>query len=67
MLGTDHSLWLYNQQSIPTTRPGDLGYFMGRRICEAYATKQNSLPDAVRGILQIQDASQFLKASGYAG
>ena len=68
MHGTDVSRWLYNQGSSTATptRPGDLGYFIGYRIAEAYYMKQADKLAALRDIIEIRDADAFLAASGYA-
>jgi hypothetical protein len=68
MHGTDVSRWLYNQGSSTATptRPGDLGYFIGYRIAEAYYMKQADKIAALRDIIEIKDADAFLAASGYA-
>src|SRR4051812_13657994 len=67
MHGTDVSRWLYNQgtSTATPTRPGDLGYFIGYRIVEAYYQKQSDKVAALRDIIEIRDADAFLAASGY--
>ena len=67
MNGTDVSQWLYNQGSATGARPGDLGYFMGYRIAQAYYTTTVDKTAAVRAIIEVKDAGAFLAASGYAG
>lgn len=67
MNGTNVSRWLYNQGSASGSRPGDLGYFIGYRIAQAYYNKMPDKKAAVRDIIEIQDASAFLQASGYDG
>lgn len=64
MLGTDRSRWLYNGTQSKD-RPGDLGYYMGYKIAEAYYNRASDKHQAVRGILEIRDFEQFLKESGY--
>jgi hypothetical protein len=64
MLGTDNLRWLYNGP-MSKDRPGDLGYYMGYKISEAYYNKAADKRQAVRGILEIKDFEQFLKDSGY--
>jgi hypothetical protein len=68
MHGTDVSRWLYNQGSSTATpaRPGDLGYFIGYRIAQAYYMKQADKTSALRDIIEMKDADAFLAASGYA-
>jgi hypothetical protein len=67
MHGTDVSRWLYNQgtSTATPTRPGDLGYFIGYRIVEAYYQKHTDKIAALRDIIEIRDADAFLAASGY--
>jgi hypothetical protein len=64
MLGNDNKRWLYNGP-MSKDRPGDLGYYMGYKIAEAYYNKAADKRQAVRGILEIKDFEQFLKDSGY--
>jgi len=66
MHGTDVSRWLYNQGSTTSDRPGDLGYFIGYRIAEAYYNRTADKRAAVRDIIEVRDADQFLAQSGYA-
>ena len=66
MHGTDVTRWLYNQGSATSERPGDLGYFIGYRIAEAYYDRASDKRAAVQAIIEIKDADQFLTASGYA-
>lgn len=65
MHGTDLSNWLY-QGSKSTTRPADLGYYIGYKIVEAYYRRATDKQRAIREILHIQDFDAFLRASGYA-
>jgi predicted Zn-dependent protease DUF2268 len=65
MNGTDISKWLYNQ-GTSTTRPGDLGYFIGYRITQAYYDKASDKIAALRDIIEMKNASDFLAASGYS-
>lgn len=64
MNGSDTSRWLYG--SGDNNRPDDLGYYMGYKICEAYYNKAADKKQAIWDILNYKDATQFLKASGYA-
>jgi len=66
MHGTDVSAWLYNQGSTTADRPGDLGYFIGYRIAEAYYAKMTDKRAALRDIIEVDDADLFLAKSGYA-
>jgi uncharacterized protein YjaZ len=66
MDGTDRSRWLYNQGSATADRPGDLGYYVGYRICQAYHDAAADKDAAVADIIRVRDAHAFLAASGYA-
>lgn len=66
MDGTDVSRWLYNKGML-ADRPGDLGYFIGYRIAQAYALKVGSDTEAVQQMLRKKDLRVFMEESGYAG
>ena len=61
----DTSEWLYNGNNAKDGRPGDLGYYMGYKICEAYYNKTADKKQAVKDILTIKDFKKFLEQSGY--
>jgi len=67
MNGADMSRWLYNGGSVTasSTRPADLGYYVGYRIAQAYYAKQPDKKRALKDILQVGDFAKFLQASGY--
>lgn len=69
--GTDVSRWLYNQGGIVDNAnapwPGDLGYFMGFRIAQAYYNRATDKTKALREIIAAKDPEAILTASGYAG
>lgn len=65
MMGTEMKNWLYNGVSS-IERPGDLGYYMGYKICEAYYKNARDKRQAVRDILTIKDFPAFLEKSRYA-
>jgi hypothetical protein len=69
MNGADMSRWLYNGNTLTatTTRPADLGYYVGARIAQAYYEKATDKHRAIQDILTIRDFNAFLTASGYAG
>lgn len=60
---TDLSDWAYN--ATPET-PGDLGYWVGSRIAKAYYRNAPDKRQALREILQMSDAKDFLVKSGWA-
>ena len=66
MHGTDVSRWLYNQLSTQSARPGDLGYFIGYRIAEAYYQRAPDKVAAVKDIIEVTNSDDFLARSGYA-
>lgn len=66
MNGQDVSRWLYNQGTATVDRPGDLGYFIGYRICKAYYDAASDKAAAIRDIIQVKGgATTFLTRSGY--
>ena len=68
MRGTNVSRWLYNQGSSSATadRPGDLGYFIGYRIAEAFYARAADKRAALKEMIELKDAEDFLRRSGYA-
>ena len=58
--------WMYEGGRV-AGRPADLGYFLGYRIAQAYASRIGDDRRAVRDLLDIRDAVALLRASGYAG
>ena len=65
MHGTDSSQWLYNQGNATADRPGDLGYFIGYRIAEAFYARIVDKRAALRAIIEVRDSDVFLVQSGY--
>jgi hypothetical protein len=65
MGGTDVTRWLYNQGSATADRPGDLGYFIGYRIAEAYYARTSDKRLALKAIIEVSNATEFLAQSGY--
>jgi hypothetical protein len=65
MHGTDTSQWLYNQGNATGERPGDLGYFIGYRIAEAFYERTSDKRLALRAIIEVADSDTFLAQSGY--
>lgn len=64
--GTDVSRWLYNQGKDPD-RPGDLGYFIGYRIAQAYAKRVGDEARAVQQLVRAKDLKALARESGYDG
>ncbi|MDX2191976.1 MAG: DUF2268 domain-containing putative Zn-dependent protease [Gemmatimonadales bacterium] len=67
MRGTDITRWLYNQGTATADRPGDLGYFVGYRIAQAYYRRAADTTQAFRDLVALRDAEGILRASGYDG
>jgi Predicted Zn-dependent protease (DUF2268) len=57
--------WLYNGTDEKRGYPGDLGYYMGYKICQAYYNRMADKKKAIKDILEIQDFGLFLEKSGY--
>ena len=66
MNSNDITQWLYNAAPIET-RPADLGYFIGRRICEAYYNKQTDKKQAIINLLNRGKYLIVMKESKYSG
>lgn len=60
---TDWTGWLYFQKD--KSRPKDLGYWMGYKICKAYYTNSTDKQQAVYEILNIQDFKSFIDKSKF--
>lgn len=62
MNGTNLSKWMYNGFKIKD-RPGDLGYYVGYKICRSYYDNAGDKRQAVRDILNVQDFPAFFERS----
>jgi uncharacterized protein YjaZ len=58
--------WMYNGVTAKD-KPGDLGYYIGYKISQAYYRKASDKKQAIRDILNIKDFQRFYEASGYNG
>jgi hypothetical protein len=67
MNGTNIGRWLYNQGTGTTEWPGDLGYFIGYRIAQAYYVRAVDKAVALRTLIAQRDPQTILRESGYAG
>ncbi len=56
------SKWLYNGT---LEKPGDLGYWVGYRICKAYYQHAENKRQAFRDIVEISDPRLFVAKSGW--
>jgi uncharacterized protein YjaZ len=59
---TDLSKWLYNGT---IDKPNDLGYWVGSRIVKAYYDRAPDKRAAIRDIIEMKDAHEFLAKSGW--
>lgn len=63
LLEVHRSDWLYRPAA---GRPSDMGYWIGKRICEAYVAQAADKPAAIRTLLDLRDPGQILRDSGYS-
>jgi hypothetical protein len=56
--------WLYNTRYNTSSRPSDLGYWIGYKITEAYYDNMSDKRKAINDILNITDFNEFLTRSG---
>lgn len=61
----DISKWLY-EGSQSNSRPKDLGYYVGYKICESYYLNQADSVKAIKDMISISDYNGFFEKSGYA-
>ena len=59
--------WLYNAHAGTAERPGDLGYFVGRRIAAAYYAQAEDKTKALRTLGKPRKYRRVLRRSGYDG
>jgi hypothetical protein len=59
---SDLSSWLYN---TTPEKPGDLGYWVGYRICKTHYQRASDKRQALRDILEMTDPKAFLSKSGW--
>jgi hypothetical protein len=58
------SKWVYNGLGTPN-EPGDLGYWVGYRICKAYYLRAKDKRNALRNIIELKDERALLDGSGW--
>ena len=61
----DDKDWLFNDGTPPAGMVSDLGYWLGRRICESYYAHATDKAAAIRTMLLLKDPKQILADSGY--
>lgn len=59
--------WLANYKDAPPGWPYELGYWVGMRIWQSYYDRATDKRQAIRDMLDFEDAGTMLKRSGYAG
>ena len=59
----DDTDWFYNYNS---NRPADLGYYLGYKITESYYKNSTDKKRAIKEILEMENAEEFLKNSKYS-
>jgi uncharacterized protein YjaZ len=64
MRGNDDTGWFTTDDE--SKRPKDLAYFMGYRIAQSYYERATDKRAAIRDILRVKDAEDFVERSGYA-
>ena len=64
MNGKDYSKWLYDGGKTKG-RPADMGYYMGYKICESYYKNAENKKQAIKDMLLLKDANEFLEKSKY--
>lgn len=65
MYQNDWTGWLYYQKD--KSRPKDLGYWMGYKICKSYYNNSTDKQQAVHDMLNIQDFKMFIETSKFIG
>ena len=65
MTSTNVSNWLFNAGSS-SERPADLGYYIGYKIAEYYYEQQVDKTTALKELLEVRDANEFLTKSDYS-
>ena len=58
--------WIYNYQSAPEGWQSDLGYWIGHRIWQGYYDRAADKHQAIRDMLQMNNAQMILERSDYA-
>ena len=67
MNGENTDAWLFNAYDPQTGYPGNLGYFIGFRICESYYNRSADKSTAIKELIEIKDFNRILTVSGYKG
>jgi hypothetical protein len=60
-----YTRWLSNYRAAPEGWPHEMGYWIGRRIIEAYMARASDRRAAFEAVLRLEDPEAILSASGY--
>lgn len=63
MDGKVYAPWMFARST--DERPADLGYWIGKRICEAYYEKSPDKEAAIQELLKMKNPERILEKSGY--
>ena len=63
----DETDWLYSWKTTSNGYPGNSGYYIGYKICEAYAAQFDTKEEAIAAMLQTSDYVALYNESGYDG
>lgn len=58
--------WLYNARPARAGQPADMGYWLGKRLCEAFVARAPDRAQALTTLLLLRDPAAIVAASGYA-
>ncbi len=63
MLKSEYQPWMYGKGK--DGRPSDLGYWVGKKICESYYNKADDKNEALMTLLKLKNPKKILEESGY--
>ncbi|MBN8487781.1 MAG: hypothetical protein J0M20_08680 [Burkholderiales bacterium] len=58
--------WLYKARPARAGQPADMGYWLGKRLCEAFVARAPDRAAALHTLLLLRDPAAIVAASGYA-
>jgi hypothetical protein len=64
LCNTNSDNWFYNYSNVEE-KPGDLGYYIGYKIAEAYYRNSDDKKQAIVDIIEMDDPISLLQKSGY--
>jgi Predicted Zn-dependent protease (DUF2268) len=62
---TEDTDWFYKFDPKRSGQPADMGYWIGKRICERYYAQAGDKAEAMRTLLLMRDPRKILETSGY--